>query len=76
MERSNAIQGNKIENEIKQINEQNLFLEHDPEADRPMLAYLKGINYLWRLTPDIPLLMFRIFTRQPNQSILENLILL
>lgn len=66
----------KIENEIKQINEQNLFLEHDPEADRPMLAYLKGDKLSLAVDAGYSAAHVQDFMRQSNQSILENLILL
>lgn len=60
---------NKLTNRI-------YFLEHDPEADRPMLAYLKGDKLSLAVDAGYSVLMFRIFMRQSNQSILENLILL
>ena len=53
---------NKLTNRI-------YFLEHDPEADRPMLAYLKGDKLSLAVDAGYSLLMFRIFMRQSNQGI-------
>lgn len=60
---------NKLTNRI-------YFLEHDPEADRPMLAYLKGDKLSLAVDAGYSAAHVQDFMRQSNQSILENLILL
>ena len=61
---------------LNRLTDRIYYLEHEPETDRPMLAYIRGINGLWPLMRDIRLLMWQILQGHENRAFEKSQILL